>query len=328
MATDDLIKQLYAHADEAEAFEHAVAESAAKPLRDQLQVISRWLAARWVQEFGSLESQANPDKLSPLLAELRDRLALIAFDPTQQLTYWAERARQLGIKQAIAELKLPFLELNDLTIGKESVLAIEKVATSVADRIVKAQRIANAIKAGNHADVMPVIAAAHRAVSDVELASRWVTNREVNNGSSQVASALNAGRMWVSERDACLHCVAYSGVVAELGQHFPSDLTFAAKPLKPWHGTLDQPPLHPHCRCRITPWLGSDTDFSLSDALKREAKRSVLKGWSLPSESENARLQAADRLLQQGANLPKSVEQTARRAVRQGHFRTRTVPNG
>jgi hypothetical protein len=176
---------------------------------------------------------------------------------------------------------------------------------------------------------MPAVAAANGVVTDVERAARWLTNREVNNGAAQVATALDAGTMWIAERNACLVCIALAGVIADPGSSFPADATFGARPMAVWpDGVLERPPRHPNCRCRITPWLGSGTDYSLSDALRREARRSVLKGWSLPSESENARLQAADRLLQVGANLPTSVEEQARRAVRVGHFKARTVPSG
>lgn len=324
MATKDQLAQLYAHADEAEALEHLAADSASQGLRAQLQAISQWLAQQWISQFGALTVQADPERLRPILAELRDRLAAVQFNGGN-LGYWAERARTLGVTQAVAELKLS-PTLHNASIGSNTARAIDKVVADVMERLRRADRIARTIRTGTHADVMPVVAAAQGSVHDVERASRWVTNREVNHGSAQVADALHAGKMWVAERDACLHCVAYSGVIAEPGQHFPPDLTFAAKPLKPWGGVLDRPPLHPHCRCRITPWLGSDTDYSLSDALKREARRSVLKGWSLPSESENSRLQAADRLLQRGVNLPKSVQQQAQRAVRRGHFVSRTVP--
>jgi hypothetical protein len=325
MATNERLEQLYAHADEAEALEHLAAESASSGLREQIQAISQWLAQQWVAQFGALDAQADPARLPGLLVELRGRLAAVQFSGGN-LGYWAERARILGISQAVAELKLPLPPAMSGSVGHDTAQAVEKVAATVADRLARAQRVTQAIRSGTHVDVMSAVAAAHAAVSDVERASRWVTNREVNHGSAQVADVLNAGKMWVAERDACLHCIAYSGVIAEHGQHFPPDLTFAAKPLKLMSPILDRPPLHPHCRCRITPWLGSDTDYSLSDALKREARRSVLKGWSLPSESENARLQAADRLLQRGAGLPKSVVQTARRAVRLGHFSSRTVP--
>jgi murein DD-endopeptidase MepM/ murein hydrolase activator NlpD len=48
-------------------------------------------------------------------------------------------------------------------------------------------------------------------------------------------------------------------------------------------------PLHPHCRCRLAVLV----DQSYADALKREAQRSVLRGFALPSESNAVRVNAA-----------------------------------
>jgi hypothetical protein len=70
-------------------------------------------------------------------------------------------------------------------------------------------------------------------------------------------------------------------------------------------------------------WTGGN---DLPEALKREARRSVLKGWSLESESQASRLDAAERLLQRGARLPGTVEREARQAVRARRFRSRSVP--
>jgi len=68
-------------------------------------------------------------------------------------------------------------------------------------------------------------------------------------------------------------------------------------------------------------------EVTLPEALKREARRSVARGFSLPSESEAQRLAATDRLLREGAGLPKTVEAAARRAVdRGGYPRGRKVP--
>ncbi|MGH3637002.1 MAG: hypothetical protein ACRDTS_23550, partial [Mycobacterium sp.] len=119
-----------------------------------------------------------------------------------------------------------------------------------------------------------------------------------------------------------------------------------------------------NCRCRLSPWFGHDTEgalsithdwagaiaeartkgdmvaeaaahkaaeaarqsasFDLPAALRREAERSVLKGWATPSEPNSVRTQAADRLIARidnrggyapsGWRVPKSVKtQTERR---------------
>src|SRR5690606_27475214 len=91
---------------------------------------------------------------------------------------------------------------------------------------------------------------------------------------------------------------------------------------------IDGPPAHPHCRCAVSPWLPSEIPggVDLPEALRREARRAVLKGWSLDSESNAARLLAAGRLLERGPGMPESVEREARRAIRVGRFRSRKVP--
>lgn len=346
MASDPVERQLellYEHADAAERLEHEAASAASAELRNRMQMVSRWLAARWVAEFGALTVEADPGRLQLLLAELRQRIAAVRLDPSRILLLWGHRALTLGVRQATDEIGMAM----PLTagLGADSATAAAKATAAVDDRLRRADRLLTVIRGSKHDDVVPGLAAAHAAVSDVERAARWVVNREVNHGSHQVAQTLFADTMWVAERDGCVHCLAYSGVVAAYGRPFPPDLTFGSKPLRPWpDGVLDRPPLHSNCRCRTTPWIGHDTEGALtasipgwhkgqasanealSESLKREARRSVLKGWSLPSESNYVRLSAADRLLQRGANLPKTVEAQARRAVRTGHFASRDVP--
>lgn len=140
---------------------------------------------------------------------------------------------------------------------------------------------------------------------------------------------------------------------------------------------LLRPPRHPNCRCRVSPWRGHDTEgalsvthdwanaikeaeakgdtvaadaarkaaqaaadsasFDLPAALRREAERSVLNGYALPSESERVREQAADRLLKRigsgknspspsGWRVPASVKTKTRRRIKGGTFTTGPVP--
>lgn len=132
--------------------------------------------------------------------------------------------------------------------------------------------------------------------------------------------------LWVAERDACLHCLALSGVEVRVGGRFRPTITFADKPLR-WRGFTGWPPRHPNCRCRLRPVFGDSS--AQREALRREARRSVVRGFSLPSESEAARLRAADRLLRRGAGLPRSVEEYGREAVAAGRFpRGRDLPDG
>jgi hypothetical protein len=138
-----------------------------------------------------------------------------------------------------------------------------------------------------------------------------------------VARTAGARLVWVAERDACAHCLAMQGQVVDAGASPDFSQTYAARPL-PTPPSPTSASRHPRCRCQ---WEVVYSDEYV-DALKREADRSILRGFSLPNESEKVRVDAAARLLEQGVEAPKSVKAYAERAVRRGAFPTRAVPSG
>lgn len=138
-----------------------------------------------------------------------------------------------------------------------------------------------------------------------------------NDGSTKVADVARVPTVWIAERNACVHCLAYSGQVAEPGKDFPGGLTYGKKSYHP--DPLPHPPLHPHCRCTVEPL--NSPEFAA--ALKREANRSVLRGYSLSSESMGVRIDAAQRLLDSGVVAPKSVIAYAKAAIKRGKFDSR-----
>lgn len=168
---------------------------------------------------------------------------------------------------------------------------------------------------------------AERVASRLEAVTATAVNQAASAGVDAVARQAGAdGVMWVAERDGCLTCAALSGRIVRVGERFPQNRTFGDKPLL-WRGFTGRPPRHPNCRCRVRPVWGDGQGAAA--ALRREARRSVVRGFSLPSESAAARLRAADRLLRRGAGLPPTVEDYGREAVRQGRFpRGRAVPTG
>lgn len=136
----------------------------------------------------------------------------------------------------------------------------------------------------------------------------------------------DASVMWIAERDACLTCQRMSGHIMAPGRRFPASVTYGDKSLT-WDKYDGFPPRHPHCRCRIRVVVSGMS--AASAALQREARRSVVRGFSLATESNPARVRAADRLLRRGAGLPRSVEAYGRAAVAAGRFpRGRRVPTG
>jgi len=166
-------------------------------------------------------------------------------------------------------------------------------------------------------DVHIALAVAQQGINKSEMVARYVTNEASNDALTTVSRATDElVSVWHAERDACLDCLAYQGEI-DTGEGYPEGLTFADKPIS--RGPVESPPLHPNCRC--SQWLvHKDVAEPLAESLKREAERSVLRGWSLPSESNNARVAAANRLLNRGTDLPKSVREYAQRAVKHGTF--------
>lgn len=227
------------------------------------------------------------------------------------------------VSDAYATGRASALELVD--VPDRRVRALEEAVPNAAARrpligidalIVEALGASRALMIGGaeqSAYLAPVLGAAN------SLASR-VTSGVVaggNQGVRRAASAAGVPTVWIAETNACVHCLAYSGRVAQTGQKFPGGLTYGVKSYFP--DDIATPALHPHCRCYLEPL----NDQSYADALRREADRSVLRGFSLESESMSVRVGAAKRLLDEGVDAPKSVIAYAEAAVKRGSFSTR-----
>ncbi|HEY1820411.1 MAG TPA: hypothetical protein VGG83_10810 [Trebonia sp.] len=176
---------------------------------------------------------------------------------------------------------------------------------------------------------------AQQAIGSVATGAEWAVNDAGNRAAARIAQATGQKLVWVPERDACVVCLALSGDVVDpmKGESFDEFATFGATtPPSVWPPgmPLIGPPRHPHCRCIAQVWNGSAVGgMSWPERLKHEALRSIARGFSLPSESQAARLRAAERILRDGraGQLPKSVQAYAERAVGRRKFETRTVPS-
>lgn len=195
------------------------------------------------------------------------------------------------------------------------VTAARAAERSIADEMKKARKLASA-GADDSTVLAPVFAAANGLRRDVTT----LVNAAGNAGATAVADAAGLATVWVAETNACVECLAYSGRVAKPGKSFPGGLTYGAKSYNP--EPIAYPPRHPRCRCTVEPLRNAE----YATALRREADRSVLRGFSLESESMKVRVEAADRLVSKGVDAPKSVVAFARRAVKAGEFPTRGRP--
>lgn len=258
------------------------------------------------------------------VATLLDRPAVAAILRQAAVDAAATGAANAAAQAGIAETITPHLD--------PAVAAVARTAPATA-----AAHLRTAVQAVSGAqdvaDVEQALAVADRAPASLTLAAQWAVNRAAATSVRATAARLGAELLWISERDACVVCLALAGHTANprSGDGFDEFATFGPhRPPVPWPPgqPLLCPPRHPHCHCQIVVWLGSASGQpDLPASLRHEAKRSVLRGFSRPSESHTIRIAAARKLLAAGsADMPKSVRAYAAHAVERGRFPTRDVP--
>lgn len=337
--TADLIR--LAQDDHAAALvdlEDTVAGAIVGGTAERLDELQRDMTAEWVKAFGGTSEPGEPDRRRAIAAVLRTQLDRVLRELGAGMmgmaAAGAANAVELGVEQA-AEWATAAAERRVRAIeppppSPEAQDAIDGLESHLADG---RDRMAGALNAGNlsmlgFAGLLAAIGTVRRARAAVDSAVRWLVGQAANDGSEAMVKDLGADKLWIAERDSCVHCAAYSGHVVGADKDFPGGLTFDVK--SPWPDPLRTPPLHPRCRCRSVPWMGewdgNTSGVDLPEALQREAERSILRGWATETESNAARMRAARKLLEQGTDLPKSVRDEARRRLRAGEFRTSPVP--
>lgn len=327
------LESLTAEADALLRIEEESAERSTATLRRRLAELNESLTAAWVKLYGSVTARAsgNLDALGRLLADLLARLrrALAAAVPVARsaIVAGAVAAASHGVDVAIEAFPPDFDPKAVVASGyartgrEDEVIGIVKAGRERAAALLVPEYATTLTKA-----LTALGAGGQRTASEIERAARTAANEAATAAARAVAAENGVGLLWVAERDACVHCLAYAGKTVEPGKLFPSDLTYGDKPLDQPDGRskgLDGPPLHPNCRCTVRPF-DTEWDSDLPVALEREARRSVALGFKLDSEPSSVRLRAADRLLSSGRHgLPKTVTARARRAVAAGKFADR-----
>lgn len=328
------VEKLLAEADDLLEIEGDAAEQATGGLRRKLETLIEELTKKWVQLFGSATARGSGAKLEQLLAEtlakLKQLLAVVV--PVARTAIAAGALAAVHHGMAVAEDAFP--------AGSDPLVVVREGAV-VGNREDEVQAIVRAGRERAAAALSPdavrtlaqaltaVAAGGQRTAGELERLARTAANEAATAAARAVAEANDVGLLWVAERDACVHCLAYAGRTVEAGKQFAPDLTYGDKPLSQPDDRangLDGPPLHPNCRCSVRPY-DTSWDTGLPEALEREARRSIALGFKLDSEPKAVRLAAADRLLKSGrAGLPKTVTARARKAVAQGKFADRRLP--
>lgn len=288
----------------------------------------------WRRLFGDVTTRQRGPVFARIVRSLSQDLARSRIDASDVLMSYARQARALGIQQGFTEADRPVVDV-PVTVGWEIRAYIDAASRDADERVSRTARILNSTQSGTWRTVEHLANTAHQAATGLAAAVVTVFNTELNAGITDAANTVGAQRLWIAEADACVHCLALSGTVVDVGQPFPMEATFGAKPLT-WEpisaGGLTGPPRHPRCRCRVSPWLGhAGPGIDLPTALRREAERSILNGNARPTESPRIRLSAAERLLSvigdakhsrspSGWPVPATVKQRAHRATKRGQF--------
>lgn len=326
------------HTEAIQRIEDQTIEQAVGGLDDEFAQVSRDTTALWARLFGGPRADAGEDKLlARILAAVKDAIARLFKGLGSRSRTALERALNpavtLGVRQGAQVLSM----LTGSRIsghGAAPSRALRRAARALPGVVDEQRRSALALlkaKLVRRIGLTGALAAVGRArgvVGRLKAAITHTVNEAVNEGIAEQIREAGSQKVWVAERDACVRCAAYAGHVADEDADFPGGLSW--DPKQRGRGEpLAGPPLHPHCRCRLAPW---EDDWAvpgvppLPEVLQREARRSVARGWSLPTESNAARIRAARELIRTGPRLPKSVVEFASDAVRAGRFENRTFP--
>lgn len=320
-----------APSDGSTLFEQKAAADLTAALRRQTQAAAQAITALYVKLAGSTRKPLPGQLRRPFADGAAQIIARVDVRVQRPLQHMVEQALLLGQREAMQYAAVSAVATHPQI--EQWISHLSGTAQARAAAILLTAQATPTIGAppATYKDVTALIATMQRAVQQLERDIRWSVNAAINQGSAQVADQAGLARMWVPERGACLHCLAYAGQIAPPHQPYPGGLTFYIdkegnpKPLS-W-APIWGPPMHPNCRCRqepvvdatypLNPWESVTT--TPSDALKREARRTVLQG-KAGYDSLPARLRAASALLALGAGLPKTVQARARAAVKAGKF--------
>lgn len=213
-------------------------------------------------------------------------------DPTALLLPAAER----GNARVKAETRA--------ALGVQTPAILTAAQTKPAEAVREMQRRAGVLDLRTMSGILGVLGPLGKSAADLEAAASYAVHTAANEATIEAARQADADLVFVPERDACLECINRGGDTGDAA-------------------TGNPPPVHPRCRCELQEF----NDPEVPKALKRESIRSVLRGFSLPSESEAARLRAAAEMLRRRPVAPKSVQDYARAAIKRGKFgRGRRVP--
>jgi hypothetical protein len=319
------------HTGEVIDLENQVAGRALRGSDRAFEELIRRILNAWTRAFGGPEQPALPGGalrqiLATAQAAIRRLLGDIADRAPGALADGLGPALAMGVRQGAAFVRAASGRRRRTpevpSAGRALRAEAHRLRDMVTERRDRALFLLHPDRVHRWSQMLAGLGAARAAVPAVRAHIAWVVNTAVHEGLDAVVRATAPLRLWVSEADACVRCLAYTGRTVAVDEPFPGGLSWDPRQRAARLPGVEGPPLHSHCRCRAVPWDDAWTaggiPFPL--ALRREAHRSIAYGRARPSESRVARLRAARELLRTEPDLLPAVEARARTALQAGRF--------
>lgn len=99
-----------------------------------------------------------------------------------------------------------------------------------------------------------------RSSADVAATRGYAEAVEISLMAAMADQGITIRKMWVTRfgPGTCGTCAGLHGTVRDLGQPFPNEAHLGSgSPPPVYGGTLNGPPRHPHCRCRLVPYVAA-----------------------------------------------------------------------
>lgn len=315
-------------ADEAAALEEQTAKDADGGADAALAAVIAAAAAGWVTSFGTLAAVGGGTALAVYLARVRRDVDQAQGGLGRRAARTVEQALADAVAMGVRHTFTFARRAGDSRRGsvagvvpRDILDAARAIAATVREqlRLTEVLLSPRSVAGQGWSGVTAGLAAARRAVSLVRSAVAWCIHRAINDGAAQAIAELGARRLWVTEPDACVRCLAYAGHLANTEGMFPGGLSMDPASRATGAAAVEGPPLHPNCRCRLVAWRDEwarPGATSLPDLLRAQAWRSIASGRGRPTESRAARIRAA-RALAARRGVPDRLRRQARTAA--GH---------
>lgn len=247
------------------SLEAAAAAAASQSLAAALASAQAEAVRLWLHATPARQHHPEPGQLDKLIAAVKKALAAAFRDQGTQARRHIQRAAfnaaHLGARQATT-LAAAMSGTRPPPITPNAGPMAAAAADSVPDGIeadhqnALALLTAAGLTALGLAGITGAFNRARRAISRITRATAVAVTSAAANAAAAVAAAIGptVRLLWVAEPGACAACAAYAGQSVLPGRRFPAGLSLDPKRTK-FDFAPTGPPLHPHCRCAVIPWL-------------------------------------------------------------------------